>query len=185
MTQAPVQPETLSPPSEDAVCCALHQEFYPSSAITVPRYTPLNWWECDFYRITPKGYAYEYEIKHSVSDFRKDAKKKSYVYPLHKRRTKHSLIAEGWDGAPNYFTFVIHFSIIDKIKVPEWAGLMAFGRSKWNPEIVRLLKRKRAPRIHGKRIDDLNEAKAKICHSFWYRYWSLLDRKLNDSSNPT
>lgn len=63
--------------------------------------------------ITPARYMVEIEIKRSVSDFRADSKKPHIVF-------RDSLINR-W---PKWFYYLVPPSIVDKVQVPEWAGLM-------------------------------------------------------------
>lgn len=59
--------------------------------IIVPNYY-LGRWECDVLRVTKAGMLYEYEIKTSKADFRKDAKKEYQGYTTGIKVNKHDLI---------------------------------------------------------------------------------------------
>jgi len=79
--------------------------------------------ECDTLSISNSEYIYEYEIKISKADFKKDFIKE-----------KHSYIKSGnyvvenkkgiWYNTANYFYFVVPENLISVEDIPEYAGLM-------------------------------------------------------------
>jgi hypothetical protein len=97
--------------------------------------------ECDVLSISKSDYIYEYEVKISRGDFKKDFIKE-----------KHSMITEGkhtreWKGGmqylvPNYFYFVVPENLISVDEIPEYAGLI-YVNEKQNYETI-----KKAPLIH-------------------------------------
>ncbi len=64
--------------------------------------------ECDVLEITKSGYAYEYEVKISVSDFKADFKKKG---KFDNPRT-------------NYFYYIVPENLIFVNDIPDYAGLI-------------------------------------------------------------
>jgi hypothetical protein len=140
----------------------------------MPRYTPSNWWECDVYEITDSGYAREYEIKLSVSDFKADADK----WDRKHTRNKHCLLESADEQCPKHFYFVVPESLISVAEVPVWAGLIyvidnhpgsLFGTvySRFCLSTV-----KEAPVINAKKVSDkqINAVK----ETGYWRYRSML-----------
>jgi len=77
-------------------------------------------WESDFVSITTSGFAHEYEIKISKSDFKRDSEK---VW-------KHKVLLDRYEpktAKPNYFWYVTPPGLVELAEVPEYAGL-------WDPE---------------------------------------------------
>jgi hypothetical protein len=70
-------------------------------------------WECDVLAVTKFGYAVEYELKISRSDFKADFKK-----------PKHKLFNKGQGGMISKFWFVVPQGLVKKSEVPAYAGLM-------------------------------------------------------------
>lgn len=68
----------------------------------------LGNFECDILEITKSKYAYEYEVKISVSDFKADAKKKG---KFDNPRT-------------NYFYYIVPKDLISVEMLPKYAGLI-------------------------------------------------------------
>lgn len=146
----------------------LYHTLYGASQLLIPRYTPSKWWECDLWRLTKADFVDEYEIKLSVSDFRADLLKKQQGWEIGENGryqqkppvTKHELLA-GSERGPNRFWFVVPEEIEEKISVPEYAGLLVFGR--YNPVV-----RKKAPRRHSRKWDG---NKLAVFSTFYHRYW--------------
>jgi hypothetical protein len=80
----------------------------------------INGFECDVVEITPAGYAYEYEMKLSVADFRKDIEK-CYGYK-NAKVYKHEQMKRGLHL--NYFYYVVPEDMIKSADVPQYAGLI-------------------------------------------------------------
>ena len=74
--------------------------------------------ESDFLRVTMSKYSTEFEVKLSVADFKADARKSIG------NKSKYEYMQLGL-GA-NSFAYVVPRDILDKIEVPEWAGLFVF-----------------------------------------------------------
>lgn len=109
-------------------------------SFVMPNYCPNGWWECDIFEITKAGYFVEYEIKLTVSDFKRDSEKSMCDYSAVRgivtsedgtRRldaapviNKHALIASGDIRGPKWFYFVTPAGLLDGIEIPPWAGLI-------------------------------------------------------------
>ncbi len=78
-------------------------------------------WESDFWILSKTGYATEFEIKITVSDFKADFKKKN----------RHSILPTGIYrqrkySRPHRFYYVVPKGMIGVDQIPEYAGLMYF-----------------------------------------------------------
>lgn len=157
---------------------ALWKDLQSSRDLVMPNYTPIKWFECDVMAVTKAGYLEEYEIKLSTSDFKADAKKESrgkYKYidgkfvELGKRNKHQELQNKSIDG-PSKFWFVVTDKIIDKIEVPEWAGLKVASISNYSGEVY-LKEIKKAPKLHTNKVDSkIREHAKSVCY---WRYWNI------------
>lgn len=97
--------------------------------------------ECDVLSVSKSDYIYEWEIKISRSDFKKDFQK-----PKHTMITEGKFIKESKKGTqylvPNYFYFVMTENLIPVEDIPEYAGLI------WVTESQQFVMVKKAPMIH-------------------------------------
>lgn len=66
--------------TERRVQRAIYLHTHRRYQVVMPNYTPAGWWECDVWGVTKAGYGVEWEVKLTVSDFRKDAEKKHDAY---------------------------------------------------------------------------------------------------------
>jgi len=156
---------------------ANHQRFM----VLMPNYTPLGWWECDLFGVTKAGYFHEFEIKLTVADFRKDAKKKrsdSWQWIDNVKQTiagtkKHEVIGQAI--GPSRFWYVTPAGLVDGSEVPEWAGLQTFKPSHPGSTYSGYIRTvKQAPQIHKTKISD-----SIVNHSFsvcYHRYWNERNR---------
>lgn len=120
-------------------------------------------WECDFFCINNKGYAFEFEAKISRSDFFSDFKKekhKDFQREIDNFSGRRMLI-------PNRFYYAVPDGMIDTKEIPAYAGLIYIGKNNraW---IV-----KNAPFIH-KRIYDYRKT---LCDKYYYRLMDSLRQK--------
>ena len=76
----------------------------------------LGHFEADILEITKAGYSYEYEVKVSRADFKKDVEKRKYDVK------KYDLLT-GCERV-NYFSYVVPEGLISADEVPEFAGLI-------------------------------------------------------------
>lgn len=136
-------------------------------------------WESDKLIITRSGYAYEFEVKISKSDFKADFKKEDKHTILEGKKEFlpsydkvlgiwKELQADNYRTAkfkkPNYFYYAVPEGLIDVNDVPEYAGLIYVlpegekkskdGKWCWDGFYVV----KSAPKLHGTKYsnDDLN-----------------------------
>ena len=146
----------------------LYHETVSASELVMPNYSPRKWFECDFFRVTKAGYFYEYEIKVSVSDFRADRRKHDYDWKANASVPKHLRLATRDEKGPSRFFFVMPAEVAEKVRaeIPDWAGLIEFGRY--------LRCTKQAPILHKARISRAIIRQAKS--SAVYRYWDFYSR---------
>ena len=87
------------------------------------RFTGMGLQECDVISVSKSDYIYEYEIKTSRADFKKDFIKEKHTHMINESSTK---VVRGQTLylLPNYFTFVVPFGLVSEEEVPEYAGLM-------------------------------------------------------------
>lgn len=82
--------------------------------------------ECDVISISNSDYIYEYEIKISKADFKKDFEKQK-----HKNILNEKFISGKKDELnfilPNYFNYVVPNGLISEEDVPEYAGLIYYN----------------------------------------------------------
>jgi hypothetical protein len=141
-------------------------------------------WESDFFVQKQNGYAYEFEVKISRSDFFNDKKKvdkhliletgmftrkgqfQSWNKELNKWNYEEQTMPEEHKLRPNKFYYVVPSGLIGIDEVPQYAGLM-YVHEKGYLDIVTV---KEAPFIHKERLD----FESVLCSKF-YAYW--LDAK--------
>lgn len=101
---------------------SLHLYEKQHSPITT-RFTGMGLQECDVISVSKSDYIYEYEIKTSRADFKKDFIKEKHTHMINESSTK---VVRGQTIylLPNYFTFVVPFGLVSEEEVPEYAGLM-------------------------------------------------------------
>lgn len=94
--------------------------------IVIPNFF-LGRWECDMFKLTKSGLVVEYEIKTTVSDYKKDFEKAIGKYDEHYnvvKHLKHDAVKAG--QRCNRFIFVCPEEIVSKIVVPEYCGLLSY-----------------------------------------------------------
>lgn len=105
---------------EAAMCMYLYEKSH--SPITT-HFTGMGLMECDVLSISKADYIYEYEIKISRADFKKDFIKEKHTHIINEKYTrtrKGSLVYL----LPNYFNFVTPRDLISIDEVPDYAGLI-------------------------------------------------------------
>lgn len=150
------------------------EKFMASHRLLMPNFCPgLNgrWHECDVYGITKAGYAREFEIKLSVGDFKRDAKKRKHTkfLPFSGGMSKHEELAAGVSHGPSQFWFVVPQGVIDNEPIPSWAGLFEVVPSTRYINCWGLVERKSAPKLHRIKADTAIVVQAK--NNCYYRYW--------------
>lgn len=127
--------------TESRIQHALATHFNKTGSLCVPNCGAFGW-EADLIRILPSMIAYEYEIKISASDFRKDAAKTLKHLALngdHPAARKKGRCAQR-------FYYVAPPGVILADRVPSHAGLITFWPN-GKPKLV-----KRAPKLHDHKI---------------------------------
>lgn len=105
---------------ESALCMYLYEKSH--SPITT-RFTGMGLQECDVISISKSNYIYEYEIKISRSDFKKDILKQKHKFILNEKYTKVSK-GETVYLVPNYFSYITPKGLVNIDEVPDYAGLI-------------------------------------------------------------
>lgn len=120
--------------------------------------------EMDIIGVRKSGFVDEVEIKLSKSDFMADFKK-----TRGHQGNKHSAIQRG-KLLCNYFSYLLPEELVDKCKIPNYAGLYVFKY--WNGEKGFVHEVKKPPRLHSRKISD--DRKYEIAKKAVFRYWSNL-----------
>lgn len=135
-----------------------------AATIMLPNYTPNGWYESDLYVVTNAGYAVEYEIKTSLSDFRADFRK----------RDKHRRLASEHRSScrPARFFYACPAMVISLRDVPSYAGLVYFNWVQEHYVTASPAKTviKNAPRLSGEKVS--RETIAAMRRSSYYRFWN-------------
>jgi hypothetical protein len=105
---------------EAALCMYLYQKSH--SPITT-HFTGMGLQECDVISISKSNYIYEYEIKISKADYKKDFIKEKHNHIINEKYTK-TRKGELVYLLPNYFNFVTPKDLISIDEVPDYAGLI-------------------------------------------------------------
>ncbi len=105
---------------ESALCMYLYEKSH--SPITT-RFTGMGLQECDVISVSKSDYIYEYEIKISRADFKKDFIKEKHTHIINEKYTKVSK-GELVYLLPNYFNYITPRDLVTVDEVPEYAGLI-------------------------------------------------------------
>jgi len=82
--------------------------------------------ECDVLSISKSDFIYEYEIKISRADYKKDFSKRKHSDIINENFT--TIGSKGtWYLLPNYFNYIVPKDLIKIEEVPEYAGLIYFN----------------------------------------------------------
>jgi hypothetical protein len=109
---------------EAALCMCLYLKSH--SPVTT-KFTGMGLSECDVLSISKADYIYEYEIKISRSDFKRDFIKEKHTHIINENFTKINSKKELFYLLPNYFNYVTPKGLIDISEVPDYAGLIYFN----------------------------------------------------------
>lgn len=140
--------------------------------VCMPSYAPAGWWENDVFLITESGYWWEFEIKLTVADFKRDDKKQQTVYPEDwsqpkTYRRKHEMLA-GSEHGPAQFYYVAPVDVIPLSMLPPWAGLIEIQQDM--NTIYEKRPTVKAPRRHTNKADPhLRTAAIETCHYRFHR----------------
>lgn len=101
----------------------IYRQYYSGFKLMVPNmyYPTHRFGEMDMFFLRPSGYAEEFEIKVSTTDFKSDVKKTA----------KHQVLLHAFSNGichsyilPNRFSYVVSEAVnLDSVIVPEYAGL--------------------------------------------------------------
>ena len=159
--------------NEGHIQLGLWRMFINGSAIVIPNST-IYGWESDLLRVTNAMYVYEFEIKTSRADYRRDFKKER-----HRHFTETGYRAP---RGPNYFTYVLPKGLVEIDEVPEWAGLMWWYPREddlriWGDRPLFETVRKPKKR-HGEKIIDhsLRRLERGMCFRFWNNFQTLMEK---------
>lgn len=119
--------------------------------------------ESDFIAVSKAGLIYEFEIKTTKSDFKKDAAKK---------RNRNFALGLDAERGPNKFLYVVPNGLI--VDVPEYAGLVYALKA--NDFGLCLTTVKPGPYLHRVKFED-NPARKKIMQKVSWRHTELLYSK--------
>jgi hypothetical protein len=159
---------------------ALKREYVGSSIVLAPNIFLYFHFESDLIRVTKSGYAIEYEIKLSKSDFRADFKKSTYkthgIDPatrqiIYSTKTKHEWLTEG--AGPTEFYYVFPENMVNASDVPEWAGIIEVLEISSNR--VQLFKKRTASRLNKNKLSP--EKVNDIFISCYYRFWAACEAR--------
>jgi hypothetical protein len=132
-------------------------------------------WESDFFVQKENGYAYEFEVKISRSDFFHDKQKidkhLALQEPSHLTLFRDVINNASRNSKPNKFFYVVPENLVKESEVPVYAGLMYFTRM----DIVTV---KEAPFIHKEKMQFENV----LCNKF-YHYWINSKIKIRELEN--
>lgn len=105
---------------ESALCMYLYLKGHSpiSSHVTISQLS-----ECDVISVSKSDYIYEYEIKISRADYKKDFIKEKHSQMISENHTK-IVKNEMMYLSPNYFNFITPRGLISLEEVPEYAGLI-------------------------------------------------------------
>lgn len=106
--------------------------------------------ECDLISISGSDYIYEFEVKISRGDFKKDSEKvikhkylnESYATKIQKKRRTKKV-----SKIPNYFSYVCPQDMIKEDEIPPYAGLVYVDEN-FNFTVI-----KKAPKLHNDKAD--------------------------------
>ena len=134
--------------------------------LTLPNYTPPDWFECDVFELTDAGFFREYEIKLTVSDFKADAKKSQRRKGV--AMAKHDMLSRS--QGPVQFWYVTPVGMLTPQMLPPWAGLIEVDVHAPDPKYPQLFEHEvvKAPRLHNEKADDRIRRAALVCC-----YWRL------------
>lgn len=151
--------------TERTIIEVLNRRFMASPKYVLNNLYVYNW-ESDFLAITNSWYAYEIEVKISVSDFKNDFNKSK----------KHLLLSSGKAKyIPNYFYYAVPDGMISPNDVPAYAGLICIKGKE-------MYIQKAAPKINKDKMD-LRIFGSKLMDKFYYnmKTWEKRARERADA----
>ena len=149
---------------ESALVMYLYQKSH--SPITT-KFTGMGLQECDVISVSKSDYIYEYEIKISKSDFKKDFIKEKHNHIVNEKFT-YVRKGEQLFRVCNYFNYVVPKDLISVEEVPLYAGLIYINedftfeiikkprllhKTKATPEFIRQLAHNLSCKLIFKRVE--------------------------------
>jgi len=116
-------------------------------------------WESDIIAVSKSNYIAEYEIKVSISDYKRDFKKRKHQF------LNYNSIQSG----PNRFLYALPGSLAEKaskIEIPEHAGLYLVHQ--YQIQVI-----KRPPLLHNQKITD--QQIKRLFRSLHYKAWDAMN----------
>ena len=175
------------------VSSLIHREFHSGAkGLSVPRYTPAGWWECDLAHVTKAGYLVEYEVKLTPADFRADAKKRQrnrYGYQGTRFNElepgyKLDLLASGCPRGPCRFWYVMPRQMVALEQIPEWAGVIWVDQPKsrathsgrlapWGVRWLWLQSVRKPRQLHRTKVDqEVVDHMKSVCYYRMIKYYT-------------
>lgn len=114
-------------------------------------------WESDYLSVNENDYIYEFEIKVSLDDFKKDSLKKEKHILLESKEFPRKM--------PNKFFYACPRGILPSISIPSYAGLVEIGitSSGLQAEVIKM-----APFLHRENI--LKDLEPIFLDKFYFKY---------------
>lgn len=127
----------------------LLQTYSKSRPLAITNYTFTTGYEADVVMVTPAGTVYEYEVKTSRSDFKKDFTKKGKHISLGKKTHEISprMVGHTYPKAPTFFYYACVPGLIKKTEIPPYAGLVYVEK-----DSVKVIKP--APKLHNHKLPE-------------------------------
>ncbi len=140
--------------------CLMREYLSRNHILTIPNSNSLFYHEADLLSVTKARFVHEFEIKISLSDYRREFKHKP---GKHARLS--TAYGKKWNRSiPNYFWFVTTFELDD---VPTYAGhIVVNSRTYRNRTFLSLNYRRQAPRLHAVKWPQVTIAKVARLLSF-------------------
>jgi hypothetical protein len=140
-----------------------------SNLFVVPN-ASIWYWEADLIHVTPSGFATEWEIKLSRSDYRADFKK----------QFKHQILSGEHqpDCGPKYFYYACPAGLIRPNELPKYAGLFYIYDGHELPRLIIP-----APRRKVKPMTD--KQKIRLYEKGLRRYWSTQEKHFMRRTNES
>ena len=117
-----------------------------SKPLQITNYSGIGF-EADVLMITKAKLVYEYEIKTSKADFKKDFTKIS-KHKIYSDKNPHLVKQRNYPKKPNYFYYVCVEGLIKVSEIPSYAGLIYITKKGLSKEI------KKAPKLHSYKFPD-------------------------------
>mgnify|MGYP003435342952 FL=1 len=171
--------ESLEKHTEESICEILDRKYSQLCKYKIPNvFVFASDWESDFFMQNNSGYAYEFEIKVSRSDFLNDKKKvkkhsilstgkfthTTQTYDRFDKESNKTIWIESHEERehnfrPNKFYYVVPEGLVAVDEVPSYAGLM-YIKDFFAEEI------KPAPFIHKEKLS----FESILCNKFYYAW---------------